>query len=391
MKAKLLAGTVAAILVLGAGVAWRAGLFGGRALRVGTILPLSGPSAAIGHGMQNSIRMAVADVNSRGGLQGRRVELVELDETQVPAQAEAAANQLAADPSVVAVLAHYDGDCSAATQVVMNAARLPNLVVAVPNREMLSLTRTSTEFRILPLGEVAMNQAAKHAWEILGARSFIYVRDDSNFGLSMVNQIRRALTPYFGHTVTGEVMVRAGELDFSALVKKVRDEHIQYVFFGGGQREAALLLTQLRAAGVTAWFQTAAHEPSQEFIDVAKADAEGAITVFHGLPTEDLPGGRAFLAAYAAKGFAEPPGAYGLYAYAAAQALLGAMERSFLTRPSITGALGNERLDTALGPIKFHYLGSTYQTAAVYRVVKGKWTPVFATDATNKLVPYVAR
>lgn len=389
MKSKLLAGTVLVLLVAGGVVAFRAGLLGGRTLKVGVVLPLTGPHQAIGVGMRNSIRLAVEEVNGRGGIEGLRVALVELDDASDPERAAAAAQRLAEDSSVVAALAHYDGDCSAATQIILGAAKLPNLVLAVTNREPLSLTRSPTEFRIFPLGEVPMNQAAKYAWETLGARNFVYVRDDTNFGLSMVHQIRRALTPYFGKVVTGEVMIRVGDRDFTSLVEKVKAEKTEYVFYGGRAQEAALLLKQLRAAGVTSQFQLAARELSQEFLDLAKGDAEGTIAVFPGLPVEDLPGGRAFLAAYAAKGYPEPAGPFGLYSYAAAQALLDAMGHSFLTRTSITGALGAERVQTALGPLKFHYMGSTYSTAAVYRVVQGKWTPLFATDAAAKLVPYV--
>jgi branched-chain amino acid transport system substrate-binding protein len=382
-------GIGALLIAGGALVAQRAGLFAPRALRIGTILPLTGADAAEGKAMRNAIRLAVDEVNRRGGVQGRPVELVDLDDASAPDKAVAAAKQLAADPRVIGAVPHYDPDCSMATQLVFDDAKLPNVLAAIPNREQLQI-RSPVEFRVLPLGGVAMQHMATYAWDTLGARTFVFVRDESNLGLSMVNQIRGALSKPMGKIVTGEEIVRAGQPDLGALVTKIRAVAPQYVFFGGAPRQAGLLLAALRAAGVTSWFQTAAHEPSQAFLDAAGPAAEGALAVFHGLPPQDFDGGRTFLAAYAAESFPEPPATYGLYAYAATQALLGAMERSFLTRPSVAGSLGHETLDTALGKLHFHYLGSTYAKTAVYRVDGGHWRPIAATDAANKLVPYAA-
>src|SRR4051794_28176922 len=90
------AGLVAlsAVGLLGLGLVRRMGT---SAVRIGVILPFSGPDAANGIGMRNAIRMAVNEANQRGGVQGRKVELVELDEGGDVEKATAAANKLIAD------------------------------------------------------------------------------------------------------------------------------------------------------------------------------------------------------------------------------------------------------------------------------------------------------
>ena len=52
---------------------------GDHVLRIGTVLPLTGPSAAIGAGARASIEAIFAEVNSRGGIFGRRLTLVAED------------------------------------------------------------------------------------------------------------------------------------------------------------------------------------------------------------------------------------------------------------------------------------------------------------------------
>ena len=363
-----------------------------RKLRVGVLLPFTGHGAAVGLGMRNSIRLAVDEVNARGGVQGRKVGLEELDDASLPAKAMAGAKRLVADKRVVAALVHYDPDASFATQTIFGNAGVPNILAGVSNRDGSSLLTSPTEFRLIPLGTAVLAQAASYAWDNLGARTFLYIRDDSDYGMSMVNEFRAGLTPLVGRLVTGgDVMIRRGDKDFSALIAQIRAAPPQYIMFGGRAQEAGLFLSQLRAAGVTSWFQSATRYPSPALIEIAKDKAEGAIAAFDGLPPEDFPEGRAFLKAYEAKGFDQPPSPYGIYAYAAAQVILTAMERSFLTRPSVVGALTHESFDTALGPVRFNYFSSSYQTIAIYQVIKGKWVPIFVTNSAHKLTPFVQR
>lgn len=351
-------------------------------LRIGVLLPLTGPDAPAGAGMRNAIRLALEGHR----VQGRPLELVELDDASQGQEAEAAAKKISADETVVAALAAYDTTCWFAYQATL---RMPYLAAGVTNRELSLVQRSPVEFDLFPQGTLVAQAAVTHAWEQLGARKFAYVRDETDWGNTMLNQFRSALFPFLKEIATGEELVHTGDRDFSRVLGKLAAQKPDYVVFGGGAVQAGLFLKQLRAAGLKSAFQAATHEPSPDFILAAGADAEGAWAVFPGGPPQDSAGGKEFLARYAARGYTEPAGFFGLYAYAAAQVVETAMSRSFLTRPSVDGALRHEKFDTALGPVKFIYGGSTYQKAVVYQVSGGQWQPAFALDAkAGKVVPY---
>ena len=392
MRTKLLVAAAVLLLIAGgAFIAVRNGWIGDRTLRIASILPLTGPDAAIGLGMRNSIRLAVDEANARGGVQGRRVVLVELDSASQPATAAAAARKVVDDPRVIAALGTYDHECYMAVQPILGKARVPWIPAAIADRDLASvgLSQYPSEFALIPFGSTQMAQAAKYAWDVLGARTFMYVHDGSNYALFAINHFRAAISPYLKTTATGEELLHS-EADLPALVAKIKAAPPQYVFFAGKTELAARFLKGLREAGVTSWFQSGIHSPAPEFIDLAKDRAEGALDVFAGIPPEDFPEGRQFLKAYAAQKLRDPPSIYGVYAYAETQILLQAMERSFLTRPSVSGSLKNGQFDTVLGPIRFNWVGSSYQTAAIYQVVKGRWTPIYATDQSG-LKPFTAR
>ena len=54
----------------------------------------------VGRDTQNAIKMAIEDINSKGGLVGRKLEMVAADETENPEQGIAAIKKLTADEKV---------------------------------------------------------------------------------------------------------------------------------------------------------------------------------------------------------------------------------------------------------------------------------------------------
>lgn len=385
MSRKALIAT-AALLCAALAIGGAAMLLGRKRLWIATILPLTGPNAAAGRGMRNAIRLAIDETNRRGGVQGHPIALAEFDDASDDKRAVEAGSKLVADQRILGAIVHYDHDCSTVTKEMLGVAHVPNILGGIATRE-LPETVSDFEFRMLPTANAQMKSALDYAWDVVGARKFLYAHDRSTVGREAIYQFRAAFDLKFEKLVLGgDFGVVAGNPDFGPTVAKAVADKPDYILYGGEPRDGAKLLVELRAAGVTAAFQMQSHELSQEFIDAAKDKAEGAVQIFTALPLDATPEGKAFLADYE-KAFHEPPVAYGIFAYAEAQSLLQAMEKSFLTRPSIRGALANEEFDTALGPIRFNYFGSTWQRAVVYQVIHGRWTPIEMTDVKGKLQP----
>lgn len=362
-----------------------------RALRVGVLLPLSGADAAIGRGVRNAIRLAADELNDQGGIQGRMLLLSEVDDESDPEKAAQGAGRLGADPRVLAVLTSVGHATYRKVQPILGDARTPFLSPGAIDRDVstVGLHAFPTEAALIPYGTTQQEKMVAYAWDVLGARRFFYVREDTDFALSVLNHFRVATAARLDALQTQDEPIGA-DAAIPASVARIKAAAPDYVFYSGRPAQAALLLTQLRQAGVNSPFQHAWLEPSQEFIDRAADKAEGSLAVFPGLPAEASPEGRAFLQAYAAKGYRDPPSRFGLFGYAGAKVLFAAMARSFLSRPSITGALSNGQFDSPLGPIRFNWVGSTYQTAGIYKVVHGQWTPVYMSGKAG-VVPFVAQ
>src|SRR5687768_12750977 len=116
---------VVALLLTGLAGAWLAGRIGGSRVKIAVVLPLTGPDAEAGLGMRNAIRLAVDEVNERGGVHGHKVKLVEADDSSNSEKAEAAALEIGKDPRVLGAIAGYDDPSAVGTKKTFNIHGIP--------------------------------------------------------------------------------------------------------------------------------------------------------------------------------------------------------------------------------------------------------------------------
>ena len=114
-------------------------------------------------------------------------------------------------------------------------------------------------------------------------------------------------------------------------------------------------------------------EPAVGGADVA----DGVIAFLDGPPMEDLPGGAAFMEAYDAAGFAEPPEAYGAFAYVAGTIITNAINEVGPDRAAVAEYINTTDMpDTIIGPVKFNEFGQNdipLATAFVVQDGLAKW------------------
>ncbi|NTU63988.1 MAG: ABC transporter substrate-binding protein [Chloroflexi bacterium] len=98
-------------------------------VKIGLVAPFEGRYRHVGYEAIYAARLAIREINARGGIDGQRIELVALDDRGEPEQAITAARQLVLDPQVVAVIGHLRPDSSDAAMKVYCEAGLPVIVV----------------------------------------------------------------------------------------------------------------------------------------------------------------------------------------------------------------------------------------------------------------------
>ena len=96
-------------------------------VKIGLVAPFEGQQRAVGYDVIYSARLAVRQINAAGGIGGYRVALVALDDGGDPEMAREAAQSLALDTAVIAVIGHWQADTTQAAAPIYAAAGLPFL------------------------------------------------------------------------------------------------------------------------------------------------------------------------------------------------------------------------------------------------------------------------
>jgi branched-chain amino acid transport system substrate-binding protein len=128
-------------------------------IRVGIILTLSGPPAFAGLREKDGIELALAKINSSGGVRGRKIEVAIQDDAADPNAAVSAFNFLAGQEDIVAVVGSTIGSSTMAFAPLAKRERMP---VLAPN-STYQITRLGNDyiFRVALPSDVEVDAAAQ--------------------------------------------------------------------------------------------------------------------------------------------------------------------------------------------------------------------------------------
>jgi branched-chain amino acid transport system substrate-binding protein len=187
-------------------------------LRLGVLLPLSGPGAVIGEPMSNAVSLAVDAMTAAGGVAGAGVELVVADEGDGPVSAARGVEQLL-NADVDAVI----GPASSVVALdVLLTLRRERLLTCSPSATGVALDEFPDEglfFRTVPSDSLQAGAIAR-AIDLTGRSSVAIVHVDDAYGSALTDRLTAELQ---GRAVTVEELVafRVDDVDLREEVDRV--------------------------------------------------------------------------------------------------------------------------------------------------------------------------
>src|SRR5829696_5660962 len=73
-------------------------------IRIAAVAPTTGAQAEVGQDLINGIKIAVDERNARGGILGKKIELIVFDDTADPKEAMSVAHKITSDPTIVGIV-----------------------------------------------------------------------------------------------------------------------------------------------------------------------------------------------------------------------------------------------------------------------------------------------
>jgi branched-chain amino acid transport system substrate-binding protein len=153
---------------------------------------LEGPAAALGLGMRLGIKAAFDEVNAKGGVHGRKLELVSLDDGYDPDRSVAQTKKLIEEEKVFALIGAVGTPTTTATVPIARTAKVP-FIGPFTGAQFL---RDSTLENVINVraGYAAEAEAwVKHLTEDLNIKDIAIFYQDDSFGRSGLDGVKKAL------------------------------------------------------------------------------------------------------------------------------------------------------------------------------------------------------
>ncbi|MCX7340140.1 MAG: ABC transporter substrate-binding protein [Hyphomicrobiales bacterium] len=215
-------------------------------IKLVNVVELSGAGATAGTNWKNGIDLAVADINARGGVLGRQIEIVHYDTQTNPGNTRAAV-QRAIDEGTYAVLGPvFSGPIGASMQIAQRAE-----IAQIVGGEAAGLTRQGNQylFRTSLSQSAAMPKIAAYLKNTVKASSVTVVWVNNDFGKGGRDAILPELQKA-GIRVAADISTEQGQADFAADAIKVKNANADAVFVYLNEEESARFLRAAKQQGV---------------------------------------------------------------------------------------------------------------------------------------------
>ena len=338
-------------------------------IKIGVPGAHSGDLASYGVPSLRAAQLVVDDYNARGGILGKKLEIIAQDDQCKPELATNAATRLISD-QVNVVMGHI---CSGATVASLPLYTNAKIISMSPSATTPQLTQSGEYpyfFRTIAHDFDQARLAASFIANRLQAKSIAMIHDNGDYGRGYVEAVRDNLGEK-ANIVLFEA-VNPDAVDFSTVVRKLRRAKADVLVFGGYHPTASKLIQQMRRERVTIPMVGPDGLKDPALIKMAGKDAEGIYTS-QPQDTSDLPAYKHARQLHLDKYNAEP-GAFYYNAFAATQALINAMEKAGTCTDTqkIMDTLRKEYVDTPVGRIRFNERGEAVGVGlAMYQVKNG--------------------
>jgi branched-chain amino acid transport system substrate-binding protein len=362
-------------------------------IRIGVITALTGSTAAFGQAHKNGYTIALNELNAKGGVLGKPIELVYYDDQSRADQAVQGVSKLVDQDHVPLILGSYSSENTRAIVPAVTQKQVPLLMPTATADNVLS-TGSAWVFRVCE-GSGAYARATVDFLKNNGdPKTVAIVYENTNFGQSnykaMHDEAQKA-----GLTIVDEEAYQASSPDYKSLLQRVKSKNPEVIYFASYLLDASTLMRQSSEVGLTPKYFTsagtgfaAAEFPTQD--KGAGKYAEYTFSVSQWLPTARWKGSKEFDEAFF-KLTGAHPAYHAMEAYATLVVAVAAIQKAGRAdATAIRDAIrGVEIPETPFGPVKFDARGQNAHPVLMTQVQAGQYKVVWPASAaeTQPVIP----
>jgi len=382
-----------AVAVLLLAVVLCGGALAADTIKVGVLLPLTGSQAKFGEIEKRSFDMAAEEINAKGGVNGKKIELLFEDDTGKPDVGRSGVEKLISREKVPVITGGYSSSVTAAAAPVAQQFKVP-FVICTGSADDITEKRYDYIFRINPPASEYPDAVKTFLQGVAkDVKTVALLYENSAFGQSSSKSFEQDAKE-LGLKIVVKEGYQAGAIDFKPILTKVKAANPDMIYMVSYVMDASLLMRQSKELRINPkmFVGGGAGFTLPEFAKSAGDAADGVYSATLWIETLPFPGAKEYFNKFQKKYGAETE-YHGAEAYAAMYVVADALKRAKSISPKdVRDALVTTDMKTAFGPVKFVSYGKKTQQNQVdtYMVQwqKGELEAVWPKSAATKKYIY---
>jgi branched-chain amino acid transport system substrate-binding protein len=337
---------------------------------LGHYASMTGNTAHFGQDTDKAIRLAIDELNARGGVKGRPLKLVTLDDRGDSAEAANAVTRLIDIEKVTALFGEVASSLSLSGGRVAQRRQIPMVSPSSTNPKVTEVG--DYVFRVCFLDPFQGWVMAKFARENLKVGKAAIIKDVRNdYSIGLADAFKKSFVQ-MGGLVVAEQSYSAGDTDFSAQVTAVRAADPQAIFVPGYYAEVGSIAKTAQRLGVKVPLMGGDGWDAPDLYKIGGDALNGSYFSNHFAPDVATAKAKKFVADFTKK-YGQPPTGLGALGYDAAMVLADAMTRAQkLDSKSIRDALAQTKnYDGVTGIITIDEHRDAKKSAVVLKIENG--------------------
>lgn len=349
---------------------------GGNTIRIGEYASLTGKEATFGQSSHEGTVLAIDEINSAGGVLGKKLELLTEDTQSKAGESATVVNKLIARDGVVAVLGEVASSRSLEAARICQEGKIP---MVSPSSTNPKVTETGDFiFRVCFIDPFQGTVVADFARKSLKAQKvavFTDVKSDYSKGLAQFFKERFTGN---GGTIVAELDYNGGDKDFKAQLTSIKAANPDGVFIPGYYTDVALICIQARQIGLNVPLFGGDGWESEDLVKIGKEAVEGTYFSTHYHPDVGTDLSRRFVDNYKKRYGGKTPDALAAMGYDSAIVLVDAMKRAGSTDgQKVRDALAaTKNFEAVTGRISINEKRDATKAAVILQVKNGKYAYV---------------
>jgi branched-chain amino acid transport system substrate-binding protein len=310
--------------------------------KIGAVLSVTGPASYLGEDERNTLQLLQDQVNAKGGINGKKVEVVTYDDASDPTKSVTALRRLHEEDKVLAVIGGSISGNSLAMIPFSEKAGVPQLVPAASGKISNPVKKWVFQFCNTDVQSITL---ILNFLKQKGITSIAMLADSTGYGVSGKEELERQ-APAQGFKVVAWETFGPTDTDMTAQLTRIKASGARAVLVWNATPASAIVAKNFKQLGLDALqIQSTAYVSARQ-LQLAGDAAEGIYLSGFKIPVVDqLPAGdpqkkllAEFRDAYV-KRFGREPNAYGTLAYDAFTALVKVLPTAGADRDRIRQAL----------------------------------------------------